>query len=214
MLLKRKIKNRNYSKEKKLFFLGLFFLLIGFFLFFSCLFISYQQDCGNRKSIDYFFKVNNVDSNQIVDSVNEKMPKDIVDYIAILEIPKINLNRGLVAINDKDNIVDKNIQILKESDMPNIVNGIFMLASHSGWGETAYFNKIDKLVKGDEIYVYYGSMIYTYQVNNSYMVKKVGKVHIHRDPTKTQLALITCSNKNNEEQLVVMANLINKDNYS
>ena len=36
-------------------------------------------------------------------------PKKEINYVAILEIPKINLKKGLVDKNSKDNNVDKNI---------------------------------------------------------------------------------------------------------
>ena len=53
-----------------------------------------------------------------------------------------------------------------------------------------------------------------YQIIETYVVNKTGEVSIHRDSTNTQLVLTTCSNTNDKEQLVVMANLISKDDYS
>ena len=61
-------------------------------------------------------------------------PKVKYDYIAVLKIPKINLERGLVDRNSYSNNVNYNIQILSNSSMPDEKNGNVILAAHSGNG--------------------------------------------------------------------------------
>ena len=63
------------------------------------------------------------------------------DYIAVLEIPKINLKKGLVDPLSSLNNVDKNIEILKPIEMPDRENHTFSLASHSGTSKVSYFRK-------------------------------------------------------------------------
>ena len=53
-----------------------------------------------------------------------------IEYIAVLKIPKINLERGLVNPNSYLNNIDYNVQILNNSAMPDERNGNVMLAAH------------------------------------------------------------------------------------
>ena len=55
-----------------------------------------------------------------------------IEYIAVLKIPKINLERGLVDPSSYLNNIDYNVQILKNSAMPDQKYGNVMLAAHSG----------------------------------------------------------------------------------
>ena len=137
----------------------------------------------------------------------------------ILENVEITTPKGIkiiIPINSVEKGKDYCIvSVIKDGgDDPDITNGIFILASHSGWGRTAYFTNLDKLKIDDSVFIYYKGKKYVYQIIETYVVNKTGEVSIHRDPTHTQLALTTCSNTNDKEQLVVMANLISKDDYS
>ena len=208
------MKSRRKNKIKKhILVLGVFLVSVSLTILIYFLIYNIKIDYKEKQSIKYYLNNSSVPVNK-VEQVSNDNNKDIINYVAVLEIAIINLKRGLVDINSKDNNVNKNIEILKESSMPNVVNGILMLASHSGWGATAYFSKLDKLKVSDNIYVYYGNKKYTYQIMNTYVVKKTGTISIQKEPLKTQLALITCSNYNDTEQLVVMADLINSENYS
>lgn len=208
MGLKRKTKNKiNY-----IYLVGLLLILVGSIMLFTQIYNSYQQTCVKQKSIDIYLEKQDLNNNN-ENIKSTKKEENIINYIAVLEIPQIKLKQGLVSIDDKNNIVDKNIEILKESDMPNVKNGIFILASHSGRGATAYFTKLDKLDLEDKIYIYYEGKKYIYQVNETYIAKKTGNINIKRNSNETELALITCSNNNNEEQLVVISNLIEKQDY-
>ena len=130
----------------------------------------------------------------------------------ILEIPKINLKKGLYDINSKYNSVKYNVQRLKESDMPNIVNGNLILASHRGNSSVSFFNNLYKLSNGDQVYIYYQNSKYKYEITNMYEVEKTGTITIHRDRDKTVIVLITCK-KNETKQLVYIGNLIGKEDY-
>ena len=76
-----------------------------------------------------------------------KKPKVTYNYIGRLKIPAIKLNRGFVKYGTSGNNVNYNIAIMKGSDYPNVAGGNFILASHSGSGWNAYFNKLDQLKK-------------------------------------------------------------------
>ena len=78
-----------------------------------------------------------------VEVENKKVDETNYDYIAVLEIPKINLKRGLSQDKYYNN-VNRNVEILKGSTMPNISKGNFILAGHSGSGRVAYFRNLNK----------------------------------------------------------------------
>ena len=129
-------------------------------------------------------------------------------YIGKLEIPKIGFSRGFVDKTSKDNNVDKNITIIKESTMPNVKNGNLIIAGHSGTGPLAFFNELYKLEKKDRVYVYYKNVKYAYKIVNIYRQKKTGKIKIYRNRSKTTLTLVTCTNNNKNTQTIYIAEQI------
>ena len=130
------------------------------------------------------------------------------NYLGILIIPKINLEKGFYNINSKKNNVNKNIQVLKNSSFPNDDNGILAIASHSGNGKNAYFKNLHKLKLQDEIYINLNNIVYAYEVINIYETVKNGKINISKEYNNC-LVLTTCSYKKNT-QLIVIAKLLTK----
>ena len=126
-------------------------------------------------------------------------------YIGKLEIPKIGFSRGFVSKTSKDNNVDKNITVLKESTMPDVKGGNLIIAGHSGTGPLAFFNDLYKLNKKDRIYVYYNNKKYAYKIVNIYKQKKTGKIKLYRNKKKTTLTLVTCTNNNKNTQTIYVA---------
>ena len=165
------------------------------------------QDSKEQASIDYYF------SKETLDTQNTISPQDkeITPYYAILEIPKINLTKGLVSPDSKDNNVNKNIYIASNSIFPedNEISHI-ILAAHSGYNCIAYFKDLNKLVSNDEIYLYYNSKKYTYEVALSYEIIKNGYL-AYNTRDVSDLYLITCL-KNTNKQIVYVANLIKEEN--
>ena len=121
------------------------------------------------------------------------------DYVGVLEIPRINLKKGLFDINSKYNNVDKNIQVLS-SDISNIETETIILAAHSGSGYKAFFKNLDKLVIGDIAHIYYNRNKYRYVVSKIYTEVKDGNIEI--SDNSNLLVLTTCFGK--DKQLVVM----------
>lgn len=155
------------------------------------------------KVIDNYIDNNiNLDNSNVVDStkVNDK-------YLGILEIKSIKLKKGFYDINSKLNDVDKNIEVIKFSLMPNIKNSNLILASHSGNSDISYFKNLDKLKLGDIASVYYHKNKYDYKLVNYYEVIKSGKVQIIKNNDVNNLTLITCK-KNSDKQIVYIFELI------
>ncbi len=134
-------------------------------------------------------------------------------YIGYLEIPKVNFYRGFVDVNSPDNNVGKNITIISTSEFPDVENGNFIIAGHSGTGIHSYFKHLWKLKKKDRAIVYYNRVKYTYEIVNIYLQEKTGKIGIYRDYTKNTLTLITCTKDNHKSQTVYIAELVKKEAY-
>lgn len=201
------------------------FTIIGSLLILGAIvvFVSYHSyifftDKNDSKKVDEF--INNtiieepIADEEVLEQEEEKVEvkEETYNYIGVLEIPKINLKRGFFDIDDKNNHVNKNIEVLQNSDMPNVSDGLLAIAGHSGSGITAYFRNLHKLKVDDHIYIYYDNVKYIYQVVKYYEEDKDGVISIEKYDVST-LVLTTCSPTDDNKQLVVLAKLINKTEY-
>ncbi len=131
-------------------------------------------------------------------------------YLAILEIPKINLKRGFFNLKSNKNSVNKNITLIASSNMPDVAMGNLILAAHRGNSNVSFFDKLPLLEKGDAINIYYNNYKYTYIYDHNYDVLKDGTVELKRDYRKTTITLITCKEKNKDLQTVYIGYLKDK----
>ena len=201
---KRKTKNKSW------FIIGSLIILIGFGLIGYDYYSNKKIDNNEELAIEEFYNNEDISEEfheEPVGEVKEEKPKEKINYIAILKIPKIKLERGLVDPKSYLNNVNYNIEILKESSMPDEVNGNVILAAHSGNARISYFRNLDKLNIGDEISIDYKSNIYKYRVSDIYLIDKNGTAEIIRNINKSTLTLITCKH-NTKKQIVVIAEMI------
>ena len=129
------------------------------------------------------------------------------NYIGMLEIPKINLKRGFLDLNSRYNQVNYNITVINGSTFPNERNNNLIMAAHSGVCSVCFFDKLFNLSKGDNAYINYKNVKYTYSLVNTYEVEKDGTVPIYRDYSKSVLTLITCTRYSNTKQTVFIFEL-------
>ena len=180
------------------------FITLGFFSY-KYLNLYLIQDKEERSVKYYLNKVTDkIIDNNIDDNITEE--KDLINYIAVVEIPKIKLVRGLVDKNDFLNNVDYNIQILKESTMPNVEFSNLYLAAHSGSSSVSYFKYLDRLIYNDAVYIYYQNIKYIYKVVKLYEIDKNGYAEIQRRGGTKHLILVTCID-GTEKQLVIICDL-------
>lgn len=212
MLIKRKENKEKTKKSRTLTIIGSLIFLLGVSIYGGKLFYNHISELEDAKKVEYFFEIQEeiIEQQEVVtdNEIVEQGP--IYNYIGILEIPKIDVKRGFTSFNDKDNNVNKNIQVIKKSDMPDVENGNLIIAGHSGSGRVAYFKDLYKLLIEDKVYVYYKSKKYTYQVVDTYDVEKTGTVAIKRDKDKKVLTLITCR-YNTNKQIIYISELINEE---
>ena len=224
MVLKRKKK----FKKSSLGLFGLIIICIGIVIVSYNYILTKKENAFTNMNIKLFesetpIAATNEDIEEAIQENNEvettpEEPQQIVNrvnynYIGILEIPKVNLKQGFLDINSKYNNVDYNITVIQTSTYPDVEKGNFILASHSGNSYISYFKNLYKLEIGDQAYIYYNNIKYSYQIVNIYNVEKNGKVAIYRNSNATCLTLITCTKNSDHEQTVYILELTDKQEY-
>ena len=134
-------------------------------------------------------------------------------FLMVLEIPKVNLRRGIYSKDSKWNSIEYNVTILEESNFPDEEYGNVILAAHNGPADIAYFNQLHQLEVGDMAYVYYNGIKYGYEVSDIYDVAKDGTVEISRNQNLNTLTLITCKKNTSDRQLVIILYLTETVRY-
>lgn len=183
---------------------GKFFIILGFILVFGYLVYSLSINLNEQIKINKV--INNIDTDSHVLNEESTKKKIYLNYVAVLEIPKINLKKGLYNYNSIYNDVDKNIEILDNSKMPNKENSILILASHSGNSSVSYFKNLDKLLNEDSVIVYYNNVKYYYRIIDFYLEKKNGYISMPYFNDGKYIILTTC--KDSLNQLVYIGKLI------
>lgn len=213
-MLKRK-ENKNNSKGRKsqLIIVGSLLILIGISAVGGKYLYNYLLDKAEDIKIEEFYEIQEEITDEVIpekiptEEKKETTTQDNKNYVAVIKIPKIGLEKGLCEKGSSCNNVNKNIQILKESTYPDIANGNFILAGHSGNGRVSYFKNLNKLAQDDEISIFYQGKEYKYKVVNMYDIEKTGTANIIRNKEKTTLTLITCRHNTNK-QIVVICELV------
>ena len=224
MFLKRTRKNKNIDKKEQLIKLvASFIFLIGSFMYIGRIAYNYYVELRDYNKAQEFLNIGKEEVEEVKVDIDEEEIKEQpkqeekktsnYNYIGVLEIPKINIKRGFLNIKDKGNNVNKNLQVIKGSDMPNVKNGNLIIAAHSGNSYISYFKNLHKLSNDDVAYVYFNNIKYTYKVVGKYDAEKNGKVTIHRDNKKNTLTLITCSQTDKTKQIVYILELESEENY-
>ena len=217
------IKN-NIKSEEAILIVGSLLLIIALALFHYEKILEINNEIYNniQSKIYQENNKNNLIVNIDVDYINETdtnidnpplKEQPIINYLAFLEIPKINLNQGILPKTSYYNNVNYHVQILDISDLPDVINGNMVLAAHSGSSNIAYFKNLYKLTKDDKASIIYNNKKYSYQVVNIYNQVKKGSLNIYRDLTKTTLTLITCTKNDKNSQTVYILELTGVETY-
>ena len=215
-MLKKEKNNNKKGKKSQLLIVGSLLILIGISVIGIKIFLDVRADNLEDIALVEFYEEQEKIDNEIpteteeTDNTTEQAKStNSLDYIAVLKIPSIGLEKGLVAKDSYYNNVNRNIKILDESDMPDQENGNVILAAHSGNGRTAFFKNLDKLQIDDTVSIFYNGYEYKYRMINTYDVEKTGSVEITRNAPKSTLTLITCRHNTNK-QIVIICELVEK----
>ena len=204
-------KNQKKNKKKGYLLLGILLIFISTGMILNKYYQRNKiQNLEEDNINDFYESQEKISTNQDNDVEQEKQEEVKAEeniyrepYLAVLKIDKINLERGIYSINSKNNNVNKNIQLLKESNLPDETNGNVILAAHSGNSYKAYFKNLVKLNNGDEAKIIYNGKTYIYNLYKFYEVEKTGKVEISRNINKQTLTLITCKHNTNKQIVFV-----------
>ena len=142
-------------------------------------------------------------STQEAIEVEPKVESPKYDYIAMLTIPKINLQKGLVDKNSKYNNIRYNVMIHKVSNMPDEEKGNVILIAHSGSASYSFFKNLYKLNLSDLIKIEYKGKTYKYKIVDIYDIEKTGKASIKRNHNKSVITLITCRHNTNRQIVII-----------
>lgn len=198
--------------------IGIILLVIGvFFLLSYFLYYGYKNK-EEKENIELYIESTSVveveeQEEVIVEEVKEEKHDSTfwVDYKAILEIPKINLKKGMVESTKNFSSINYAISIDKSSNYPD-EEGNFILYAHSGNSKIAYFRNLNKLNVNDEVFVYYEGVKYNYQIINKYEIEKTGKMEVIRDSKRKLITMVTCISNTNK-QVVLIGEQINSEVY-
>ncbi len=136
-----------------------------------------------------------------IELVEEELP------IMYLNIEKINVHNAVYEKNSINNDVNKNVTIMNESNLPTDKFGNVILGAHSGVGRLAYFKDFGQLEINDEITIDYDNKKYKYVIKRIYTDDKDGKIVIRRNLNKNTLTLFTCNPSDNQNYLIIIAEL-------
>ena len=152
-------------------------------------------------------KVETTENKDNATKEEDKNNKEVINYVGILRIPKINLKRGLVDRKSKYNDIKYNIMIHDKSTDPDVYGGNFILLAHSGNSNISFFKNLDKLKLNDAVYLDYNGKTYEYKLINIYDIEKTGKAVIKKNTKNSTITLITCRTNTNK-QIVLIGELV------
>lgn len=129
------------------------------------------------------------------------------NLFGILEIPSLNIKNPIYQKEEKENNVDKNVQLLEENISSNKKSNYIVLAAHSGNGIHAYFKDLYRLKEKESIIFHYQNERREYQFFKKENVAKTGVVYLENYDFP-YLVLITCSKTKDDIQEVYYAKFI------
>ena len=199
-MLKRKITRNNILA------------ILSIVLIFSCILIKiydlYKKEKVIQKEIEeinYIIETPKEKEDEKEEQKEEnKINKELkYSYEAVLEIPKINLRKGLVKSTKNFDSINYAVSIDENSIYPNEI-GNFILYAHSGNSSISYFDNLKYLDINDEIKIYYKGKWYFYNVLKKYEIDKNGMLSIYNDGVSKYITLTTCSQENKNKQIVIL----------
>lgn len=182
-----------------------FFLILCSILFFSYKLITIKlAKKEETKLIESYFNYYDGSPNY---NKNDSKSENNIQYLAVLEIPKIKLKKGLVFATKDFKSINYEVSIDINSNFPD-ESGNFILYAHAGNSKISYFKDINKLDINDEAIIYYEGKEYIYEVVQKYEITKTGTLNLDKSYSDNNLILLTCVHKTNR-QLVIICTLKN-----
>lgn len=179
-----------YHNDKRIILASVIIIVLGVLYFLIIIYNIYNDSLNNKESITAYI------NNEI-----ETVAEDKYKYSSILEIPSINLKRGLLNIENEYNDAKYNIELIKEDE------NTIVLAAHNGTNLNSYFGNLHNIEIGDEINYYKDGNKYKYVYSEKYDIKKNGYADIYRKDNEKSIILITCKDNTSDVQTVYIGYL-------
>lgn len=201
--------------------IGKILILIGAMIFAFYYIYNKSLENKNNQGVEKYIETTSIIDNsdvedEVITEVEETPVKEEskfdIQYTAVLEIPKISLKRGVVDNTKNFNSIRYAISVDNSSQYPN-ENGNFILYSHSGNSNIAFFSKLNQVEKDDDIYVYYSGITYHYRVVKKYDIEKTGKAKVINSSESKYITLITCNQNRRGYQIVIEGKIVDEINY-
>lgn len=206
--------------------LGKILVLIGIAILAFHIIYNKHLENNNKENVDKYIENTTAIVDNRVDEIQEKVSEEInkiaieetqnitysIDYTAVLEIPSINLKRGVVDCTNGFNSLYYAISVDKNSNYPDTM-GNFILYAHAGNSSYAFFKKLVDVQINDDIYVYYNGIKYHYIIFERYDIEKTGKATITSPSDKKYITLITCNISKKGYQRVLVGILKDTNSY-
>ena len=173
--------------KSKLKVIGQIFIIASLVIIsFLSVYNYYQTQKDEEMVNDYIEETKIVDEEEIEEEQPEikKEYQQEINYTAVLEIPSIDLKRG---------VVDS--------------------TKNSGNSNISYFKKLINVNIGDSVYVYYKGVKYSYEITNKYDIEKTGKADVLLSNSDKYITLITCNPNRKGYQVVLIGKLFEQSNY-
>lgn len=151
---------------------------------------NFERSIENYKHGNSLKNMVKIDEGSIDKAPINKAPNEELGAIGIIRIPKIDLRVAIGEGVDMDTLkyaVGHFTQTAMAGE-----NGNFCVAGHRSYTYSQYFNRLDEINKGDEIYVQTKKGEYKYIVYDKKIVEP--SEYSVLDPTKdATLTLVTCT---------------------
>ena len=174
-------------------------------VFILCLLVLCLTGCiTHKKSIPAVaHKSVSVETNNVSLANNVKTKKS--DILFTLDIPKINLKKGIYGFDNKKNNVNYNIELLKESTLPGEGISHIFLAAHRGNSKVSFFEELNQLKEGDLVKIYYNNKTYEYKISYFFLTDKDGTISVNLEENTDSIGLITCVKNKKDKQIVYIS---------
>ncbi len=174
-------------------------MVIGVLLICVTYFIKYDTYKKQQDSLESFKNMN------FYEEDNERCTEDNEEkIIAVLNIPKINLEIAVVEGVEKENI-KYFVGHFPNSVMPGEI-GNLCVAGHRTSNYAQPFKEISKLENGDEIIFTYKNKEYIYIVNSSFVVTPDDTYILDNTANEATLTVVTCT-LDSKNRLIVKGKL-------
>jgi len=162
----------------------------------------YDKFISQEREVNQEENKNNKEENK--NNKEEKLSYvDMVNPIAILEIPKINL-KVVIAEGTADEIIKYAVGHFEDTVMPGDV-GNFALAGHRNYDTGEFFLRLNKLEVNDDIIVSTHDKTFTYKVTDSFTVAPEDTYVLDKSEDAI-ITLVTCT-YDGKERLIVKGKL-------